>query len=604
MRHAAGTLATLGLCAVLGLAPAGVGAQEKTTLHEAAGTGDVELLRSLLEKGAAVDAVDGNGGTPLHYASGRGQVATVRLLLTRGAAVDALAPGGKTALSLAAEQGHLEAVRALVAGKADLEHRDDRGRTPLVAAARERGGVAVVRALLDAGARIDPTDGSGDTALSLAAWRGFGDVVDLLLDRGAPLPADPAGQGTLLGYAVSKGLTRLFTTLVERKVDLGQRNAKGQTALHLAARGGSVPILEALLGKGLDPRVGDQDGWTPLHEAASLDRAEAVKVLFGKGAAIDARTVMGQTAWNLADESGSPETAAVLAQAGADRSAPRFPALTGPYLGQGMPAPSPAPFAPGIVSGHHNLHADVVFSPDGKEAFWTIMPPARGSGYGSSHTVVSRFVNGRWSYPVRAVLAGLAVEDVPLFSPDGSRFYDMANRPLAEGQAPGKENVWVWQRRDGGWADPRPLDAVVNRHPVHWQFGVDREQNLYLPLNVPGTLGRSDIYVFRFSGGKYLEPENLGPGVNTASSEECPFVAPDGSYLLFGRDSDLHVSFREKGGRWGTAVPLGPEVNTPALELLPVVSPDGKALFFLRGWAAWWVDAGVVERLRPPPRRD
>jgi hypothetical protein len=78
-----------------------------------------------------------------------------------------------------------------------------------------------------------------------------------------------------------------------------------------------------------------------------------------------------------------------------------------------------------------------------------------------------------------------------------------------------------------------------------------------------------------------------------------PFVAADGSYLLFQRNNDLHVSFRGPDGRWLAPVPLPPTVNTPEGELCPVVSPDGRYLFFMRSYHVYWVDAAIIEDLRP-----
>ena len=62
---------------------------------------------------------------------------------------------------------------------------------------------------------------------------------------------------------------------------------------------------------------------------------------------------------------------------------------------------------------------------------------------------------------------------------------------------------------------------------------------------------------------------------------------------------DIYVSFRGKDGRWGDAVRLGPEVNTPGMEILPIVTPDGKYLFFSRNQQSYWIDAAVIEDLRP-----
>jgi len=35
------------------------------------------------------------------------------------------------------------------------------------------------------------------------------------------------------------------------------------------------------------------------------------------------------------------------------------------------------------------------------------------------------------------------------------------------------------------------------------------------------------------------------------------------------------------------------------MELCPVVSPDGRHLFFMRSGHVYWVDAAVIEDLRP-----
>ena len=77
-------------------------------------------------------------------------------------------------------------------------------------------------------------------------------------------------------------------------------------------------------------------------------------------------------------------------------------------------------------------------------------------------------------------------------------------------------------------------------------------------------------------GGAYADPVALestfGPDV------QFPFVAPDGSYLLFVRGmGDIQVSFRDSGGRWGQPVSLGEQYGG----MLPIVSPDGKYLAFI-----------------------
>jgi hypothetical protein len=84
-----------------------------------------------------------------------------------------------------------------------------------------------------------------------------------------------------------------------------------------------------------------------------------------------------------------------------------------------------------------------------------------------------------------------------------------------------------------------------------------------------------------------VEPENLGPNVNSAGDEFEGCVAPDESFLVFmasGRpdsrgDGDLYISHQLKG-KWTPARNLGPRVNGPGLEISPYLSADGKYFFF------------------------
>jgi Tol biopolymer transport system component len=138
---------------------------------------------------------------------------------------------------------------------------------------------------------------------------------------------------------------------------------------------------------------------------------------------------------------------------------------------------------------------------------------------------------------------------------------------------------------------------------MHWEFSLDRRGNLYFAGRPADSRGMSDIYLAKSTGGKYEKPANLGDPINSAAEETTPFIAPDGSYLLFSRQFDIWASFRETGGAWSEPVKLGPEVNSPAIELCPIVTADGKYLFFLSqrdGEShAYWVDAQAVFKLRP-----
>jgi hypothetical protein len=69
------------------------------------------------------------------------------------------------------------------------------------------------------------------------------------------------------------------------------------------------------------------------------------------------------------------------------------------------------------------------------------------------------------------------------------------------------------------------------------------------------------------------------------------------------------VSFRTTDSGWGPAINLGSAINTADTEFCPMVTPDGRYLLFSRsyGGGTWptttdadvfWVDMAVVERLK------
>jgi hypothetical protein len=62
-------------------------------------------------------------------------------------------------------------------------------------------------------------------------------------------------------------------------------------------------------------------------------------------------------------------------------------------------------------------------------------------------------------------------------------------------------------------------------HATHCLFDSQREQ---------GSFGGNDLYIsHRTQDGLWSDAENLGPAVNTASSDLRPFVTGDGKYLFF-----------------------------------------------------------------------
>ena len=213
---------------------------EHTALHLAAIHGKSDVVRTLLDKGADVNAktkscwtsfyegkklvimLDNDEHTALHVAAIYGKSDVVRTLLDKGADVNAKTKTfGRTALCEAAIHDKSDVVRTLIDKGADVNAKIKCWLTALHVAAMH-GSSDIVRILLDKGADVNAKDSFGLTALHLAAMHGSSDIVRTLLDKGARVnekthiaaanDKPPIGS-TALSEAISNGHQAVATLL-------------------------------------------------------------------------------------------------------------------------------------------------------------------------------------------------------------------------------------------------------------------------------------------------------------------------------------------------------------------------------------------------------
>ena len=279
-----------------------------------------------------------------------------------------------------------------------------------------------------------------------------------------------------------------------------------------------------------------------------------------------------------------------------------FPVLTGPYLGQEEPGLTATLFAPDLLMSPLGLS----FTADGKELYY-----ASWQGEPRVRIMVMRLVDGAWTESTTPSFSG-TYEDWDLnISPDGSRLYFSSKRPrVGDGEPRTDSDIWYVERgASGAWGEPHNLGSPVNTDGDEVHPTVSSDGTVYFFAGYDGGMGSADIYRSRFVDGHHTTPENLGAPVNTEVAEMDPFVAPDGSYLVFHSraeggygENDLYISFRQDEGSWGEPVNMGPQINGEGSDYCGRFTIDGRFFIFkstkngVRG--IYWIDAQVLADLK------
>ncbi len=281
------------------------------------------------------------------------------------------------------------------------------------------------------------------------------------------------------------------------------------------------------------------------------------------------------------------------------------------YLGQEPPGMTLAVFAPGIVTTDKSESALTV-SPDLREVYFIRKSPQEAD----NRIWTSRLEDGKLAISEPASFTYDCLEGYPCFTPDGKRLYYISRRPI-----PGQDTmddwgqVWFVDKTEDGWSDPTWLDSPINECKPHF-LSMEKNGTLYFggsKSDVNG--GKRAIFYAELKDSTYSEVKRLPDEINDLVGISHPAIAPDGSYIMvdsFSRENDritggVHISFKKPDGSWTRAESMKEAINVPESEIWCSVhaTPDGKVIFFEK-WTQetsksdlYWIDAKIIERLRP-----
>lgn len=150
-------------------------------------------------------------------------------------------------------------------------------------------------------------------------------------------------------------------------------------------------------------------------------------------------------------------------------------------------------------------------------------------------------------------------------------------------------DLYISYLTPNGWSEAYNLEGKVNSEQWDSQPCLSPDKrDLYFASRRAGGYGGSDIYVSHMQpNGKWGEPENLGPDINSPADEQCPFIHADNQTLYFTSpywpgygDDDIFYVRKGPNGVWSKPVNLGYPINTINREGTLFIAANGKTAYY------------------------
>ena len=349
------------------------------TLHLAVTTGDIDIIKLILEKswipievqwatlfdliaqripfdeefsrivdyfldtGVRINLQHKPTGFALiHFAAKYGNADLVRLILKRKSFYNLRTSEGLTPIHLAAMYGHSEVVLILLQRGVVFNLPDKRGRTPLCLAVAS-GEVTTIEILLYRilrnRQRIRPLTIKDDPlVVYYAVLSGNKTIVELLLNKGAVINTySPETGKTALHLAVERESEEIVELLLKQGADSNAvqiqvpvslenpTSSPGYSALHIACEKGHERIVNLLLEYNALPAVVDESGLTPLHLGVQSGSMPIITSLVSRCNLYSVFTAVGEKGYtpiHIATEGGYEEMVKFFLEQGISANTP------------------------------------------------------------------------------------------------------------------------------------------------------------------------------------------------------------------------------------------------------------------------------------------
>lgn len=150
------------------------------------------------------------------------------------------------------------------------------------------------------------------------------------------------------------------------------------------------------------------------------------------------------------------------------------------------------------------------------------------------------------------------------------------------------EDFYISQKAGGIWQLGTPMTGDINTPMKEGAQQISQDGKwLVFAGQYPDSYGRFDLYLSVLTEKGWSLRQNLGERINSEFWESSPCLSPDKRELYFSSDRpggfggiDIYVSRLMANGRWSEPENLGPAINTAGDESSPFLHADNETLYF------------------------
>ena len=233
-------------------------------------------------------------------------------------------------------------------------------------------------------------------------------------------------------------------------------------------------------------------------------------------------------------------------------------------------------------------------SPDGKVLYWTVANhPGNAGGVKDPGDIwYSVWTGEQWSLAIHgdALINNTGYNAVAGFSNDGSRMLIIGQ--YGPGGPAKTQGISLSVRSTSGWKAPENINIpyfMDRTGTTHGYLSTAVEAFVFSADSRYASNGGEDIYVSILNQGKWSEPRNLGPTINTKLQELSPSLSADGKYLYFSTNGrkgygsfDVYFSQRldDTWINWSQPVNMGASINSEGRELFYRTIPATRSALY------------------------